>query len=103
MLLVFLPIWEDLSTHSSYPILNQSPLMYMARGGGCRVPRMLVSQIQTSKYVFQVIRVSVSRDHFPYSSLLTSYVAHLYWLVLCQLDTAGVITEKGASVEEMPP
>jgi hypothetical protein len=23
--------------------------------------------------------------------------------VLCQLDTAGVITEKGASVEEMPP
>jgi hypothetical protein len=25
------------------------------------------------------------------------------WLVLCQLDTAGVITEKGASVEEMPP
>jgi hypothetical protein len=27
----------------------------------------------------------------------------LYWLVLCQLDTAGVITEKGDSVEEMPP
>jgi hypothetical protein len=27
----------------------------------------------------------------------------LYWLVLCKLDTAGVITEKGASVEEMPP
>jgi hypothetical protein len=27
----------------------------------------------------------------------------MYWLVLCQLDTAGVITEKGASVEEMPP
>jgi hypothetical protein len=27
----------------------------------------------------------------------------LYWLDLCQLDTAGVITEKGASVEEMPP
>jgi hypothetical protein len=26
-----------------------------------------------------------------------------YWLVLCQLDTAGVITEKGASVKEMPP
>jgi hypothetical protein len=25
------------------------------------------------------------------------------WLVLCQLDTAGVITETGASVEEMPP
>jgi hypothetical protein len=28
---------------------------------------------------------------------------HLYWLVLCLPDTAGVITEKGASVEEMPP
>jgi hypothetical protein len=27
----------------------------------------------------------------------------LYCLVLCQLDTAGVITEKGSSVEEMPP
>ena len=30
-------------------------------------------------------------------------VQGLYWLVLCQLDTAGVITEKGASVGEMPP
>ena len=27
----------------------------------------------------------------------------LYWLVLCQLGTGGVITEKGASVKEMPP
>ena len=27
----------------------------------------------------------------------------VYWLVLCQVDTSGVITEKGASVEEMPP
>jgi hypothetical protein len=27
----------------------------------------------------------------------------VYWLVLCQLDTAGVTTEKGASVEEMLP
>jgi hypothetical protein len=33
----------------------------------------------------------------------TSKKKALYWLVLCQLDTAGVITEKGASVEEMPP
>jgi hypothetical protein len=31
------------------------------------------------------------------------YSSLVYWLVLCQLDTAGVITEKGASVEEMPP
>ena len=34
---------------------------------------------------------------------LCRYAMKLYWLVLCQLDTAGVITEKGASVEEMPP
>jgi hypothetical protein len=27
----------------------------------------------------------------------------MYWLVLCQLDTAGVITEEEASVEEVPP
>jgi hypothetical protein len=30
--------------------------------------------------------------------------SHVYWLVLCvNLTPAGVITEKGASVEEMPP
>jgi hypothetical protein len=27
----------------------------------------------------------------------------VYWLVLCQLDTAGVITEKGASGGEVHP
>jgi hypothetical protein len=36
-------------------------------------------------------------------TLLIIKGTQLYWLVLCQLDTAGVITEKGASVEEMPP
>jgi hypothetical protein len=36
-------------------------------------------------------------------SSLPSLGWKVYWLVLCQLDTAGVITEKGASVEEMPP
>jgi hypothetical protein len=44
----------------------------------------------------------------PISGVLTLktgkvLVGGVYWLVLCQLDTAGVITEKGASVEEMPP
>jgi hypothetical protein len=35
---------------------------------------------------------------------IKGFVAGLvYWLVLCQLDTAGVITEKGASVEEILP
>jgi hypothetical protein len=33
----------------------------------------------------------------------SKYLNLLYWLVLCQLDTAEVITKKGASVEEMPP
>jgi hypothetical protein len=39
--------------------------------------------------------------HGIYSS--PSSLQMVYWLVLCQLDTAGIITEKGASVEEMPP
>jgi hypothetical protein len=44
----------------------------------------------------------------PAFQLLDSFILHfhgspLYWLVLCQLDTAGVIIEKGALVEEMPP
>jgi hypothetical protein len=38
---------------------------------------------------------------FPFPGL--PFGNPLYWLILCQLDTAGVITEKGASVEEMPP
>jgi hypothetical protein len=38
-----------------------------------------------------------------YFSLWSALDLKLYWLVLCQLDTAGVITEKGGSVEEMPP
>jgi hypothetical protein len=37
------------------------------------------------------------------SSIPQSPVLPVYWLVLCQLDTAGVITEKGVSVGEMPP
>jgi hypothetical protein len=37
---------------------------------------------------------------------LLGILSHLYDVLagfVCQLDTAGVITEKGASVEEMPP
>jgi hypothetical protein len=34
---------------------------------------------------------------------LLSLFISVYWLVLCQPDTAGVITEKGASFEETPP
>jgi hypothetical protein len=33
-----------------------------------------------------------------------NHIEELYWLVLCvNLTQAGVITEKGASFEEMPP
>jgi hypothetical protein len=39
----------------------------------------------------------------PVGMVDANVVSYLYWLFLCQLDTAGVITEKGASVEEMPP
>jgi hypothetical protein len=35
--------------------------------------------------------------------IVRNHIWGLYWLVLCQLDMAGVSTEKGASVEEMPP
>ena len=39
----------------------------------------------------------------PHTIIVRDFNSLLYWLVLCQLDTVGVITEKGASVEEMPP
>jgi hypothetical protein len=38
-----------------------------------------------------------------YYLILNPFSFKVYWLVLSQLDTAGVITEKGASVEETPP
>jgi hypothetical protein len=42
-------------------------------------------------------------NRYQVPKLNQDQINHLYWLVLCQLDTAGDITEKGASVEEMPP
>jgi hypothetical protein len=42
-------------------------------------------------------------EPFKYCIVKIDYCWIVYWLVLCQLDTAGVITEKGASVEEMSP
>jgi hypothetical protein len=41
--------------------------------------------------------------HCFLSDFMCKHSHMVYWLVLCQLGTAGVITEKGASVEEMPP
>jgi hypothetical protein len=41
--------------------------------------------------------------HFRTWNMATKLKIMVYWLVLCQLDTAGDIIEKGASVEEMPP
>jgi hypothetical protein len=40
------------------------------------------------------------RKHHPNFVLLLQTVLAGF---VCQLDTLGVITEKGASVEEMPP
>jgi hypothetical protein len=40
---------------------------------------------------------------FPLVIVSKLLLKGVYWLVLCQLDTAGNITKKGASVEEMPP
>jgi hypothetical protein len=61
-------------------------------------------------YVFAYFKVELYIKLQTYSSPYTlsfhfslNIVSTLYWLVLCQLDTAGVITEKGASDEEMPP
>jgi hypothetical protein len=47
----------------------------------------------------------LNQDHINHlkSSITPKEIGAVYWLVLCQLDTAGVITEKGASVEEVPP
>jgi hypothetical protein len=50
-------------------------------------------------------KVFLSRSKFQMGHHSQWYLDSMvmYWLVLCQLDTAGVTTEKGASVEEMPP
>jgi hypothetical protein len=60
--------------------------------------RVLVKKIKHKKKVKAVLQAMQL-----YLLGIEKYQMILYWLVLCQLDTAGVITEKGASVEEMPP
>jgi hypothetical protein len=43
-------------------------------------------------------------DEFTCWVWVCVFVWAVYWLVLCvNLTQAGVITEKGASLEEMPP
>jgi hypothetical protein len=80
------------------------------KGGGVysslnSIPSFTVSFLQlvytVNSYLLLVCLLLVYFDKF--NSLRTFPILHVYWLVLCQLDTAGVITEKGASVEEMPP
>jgi hypothetical protein len=57
-------------------------------------------------YYNKKIPVSIHLNILVYGKFISETFLYLswvlYWLVLCQLDTAGVITEKGASVEEMP-
>jgi hypothetical protein len=62
----------------------------------------------TANIAFLHQMVATRKEHVQLLRALQSLEAKLhdltlYWLVLCQLDTAGVITEKGASVGEMPP
>jgi hypothetical protein len=47
----------------------------------------------------QYVIISVDSE----KKYVMKFHASLYWLILCQHDTAGIITEKGVSVEEMPP
>jgi hypothetical protein len=51
----------------------------------------------------QVLTSHMANFSMEYGKKKCTKVKGVYWLVLCQLDTAGVITEKGASVEEMLP
>jgi hypothetical protein len=69
-----------------------------------------LSHHEQSSQEFPEIEAVAQALHGPASGPLHLHMAlglvslpPVYWLVLCQLDTAGVITEKGASVEEMPP
>jgi hypothetical protein len=48
-----------------------------------------------------LFKIICNRTQYPHMLRVSGW--WVYWLVLCQLDTAGVITEKGVSVEEMPP
>jgi hypothetical protein len=60
-------------------------------------PPPAIQELATSVVI---VSIQVLSSFFPIWCDLPS---SLYWLVLCQLDTGGVITEKGASVGEMPP
>jgi hypothetical protein len=55
------------------------------------------------KCSYDTLKSQGSQEKQPREDINIVAHSHMYWLVLCQLDTAGVITEKGASVEEMPP
>ena len=67
----------------------------------------LFPSLSVSFFLFPYFSLSLSSQSGPSSPgdglLILGAAIGLYWLVLCQLDTAGVITGKGASVEEMPP
>jgi hypothetical protein len=49
------------------------------------------------------LRAVTVQCHFPARFLDKEFSMLLVLVSLCQLDTAGVITEKGVSVEKMPP
>jgi hypothetical protein len=54
--------------------------------------------------IYLPVSAPISSNFYHYCSIVSRFgIWDVCWLVLCQPDTAGVITEKGASVEEMPP
>ena len=65
-----------------------------------------LGQNQSGRWAGLALSCSVTQP-FLHSGIVRDLVSslwHMYWLALCVILTqAGVITEKGTSLEEMPP
>jgi hypothetical protein len=82
-------------THQYYLAMNSFPV--------CLFPSEPVPSLKLERVItHKPLKIHAGQRCFSLR-IVTAYIILLYWLVLCQIDTAGVITEKGASVEEMPP
>jgi hypothetical protein len=96
-------VWFYFWVFNSMPLINMSVSVPIPRSfyHYCSVVKLEVTDGDFPSCSFIV------KNCFYYSGFFFPFQMNLrialYWLVLCQLDTAGVITKKGASVEEMPP
>jgi hypothetical protein len=87
------------------PQLLQTLLQLLYRGPPTLSPMVgiCICQALVEPLRIQPYQASSSK-HFPASTIVSRFGGCMNWLVLCvNLTQAGVITEKGASVEEMPP